>query len=205
MVGPVFNQYINGVRMKLMHKFLAVGAVVASLTSNCVASGFAGTQFYGELTLAYSPYVQSSQTYWNNSATVGDGLEFVYEDVANRLTADFTDTQLIIENHIFPQYNIPVFFMNFTGPLGFFSLVSSNFPDYIPSTGFGGIRYFSSTSATDDALTSYNFAFFGDSTGGHDYRAVFNLTSVPEPATYLLMIMGLLALGASTNRRKPMV
>jgi len=140
--------------------------------------------------------------------TIGPGVECSYSGLGNTFTADFTDTQLIIDQVVNPGYrSLPWNFdisQLFAQPLYFktMTLVSSDFIPAAPSAGVGGFTYVFRPH-TSGTTSSFIISFGGVADGDHHYHAVFDMTAgpIPEPATYALMLGGLAALGFLTRRR----
>lgn len=125
--------------------------------------------------------------------TIGGGIEFGFQDGANRDTADFTDTQLILGDEVFSAASswTQTFTLFGGDPFSSLSLVSDSFvPGLTYSLNAGTIEInWNGTSAPND------------------FRAVFDVGAgagaVPEPATWALMIGGFgLVAGAMRRRRR---
>lgn len=122
--------------------------------------------------------------------TIGAGVEFGYQDGANRDTADFSDTQLTITDEVFS--NAIDWQQTFTligGPaFTTLSLVSDGF---VP-----GLTY-----SLNAGTIQINWA---GTLAPNSFTAVFNVgtgPAVPEPASWALMIGGFGLMGAALRRR----
>ncbi len=115
-------------------------------------------------------------------------IEFGFQDFANRDTANFTDTQLIVTDIV--SFGAAPFFMTFTdAAFTDLSLVSSNFPGLTGSISGNVITISSSRNFTRGT-----------------YTAIFNVNAsaaVPEPSS-LALTASAAALGFATwiRRRK---
>ena len=132
--------------------------------------------------------------YLNGSGTMvtisDSAIEFGFDDGSNRVSADFTNNQLIVSDLIETPGTNSSFEMMFTDPA--FSLqsllpVSDNFP-------------ISSRSLAGDVIT-LNYAG-GTPTVGRTLTATFDVTPSPEPSTLGVMFLsGIAALTAFFVRR----
>ena len=137
-------------------------------------------------TLAFGPNGAFGGQYWSPPNTViGPGLEYYYADAANIDTADFTATQLIINDMVQPDYNANGWKMTFSG-FSQMTLVSSDFAPGLTYSLSGG---------------TIEVNWVGVSDAPHNFTAVFDVTAVPEPGTYALMLAGLASLGFVARRR----
>lgn len=123
--------------------------------------------------------------------TIGAITEFGYQDAANRDTADFTDTQLIIRDQVL-SFNAAPWEQTFTlvgGPV--FSSLALVSDTFAPGLTFG----------LNAGTITINWA--GILTAPHDFRAVFDVgvAAIPEPATWAMMIAGFGLAGAAMRRR----
>ena len=129
---------------------------------------------------------------YGNSAgqpvTIGSATEFGFQDGANTDAADFTDTQLIItDNSVSGGASSTYTFTSLTpGAFAGLTLVGSNFA--------GGFTY----GLIGDTIT---VNFDGFESGGQ-FQTVFSVAagSVPEPATWAMMLLGFGAVGGTLRR-----
>lgn len=138
-------------------------------------------------TLAFGANGANGGQYWNpQTAIVGNSTEFNYADGANIDTADFTATQLIIRDQVLGGAN--GWEMTFTTAGGFqsISLSSSNF---IPGLTYG---------ITNGKIV---IDWVGTDSAPHDYIASFNVSAVPEPETYGMLLAGIAMVGLLSRRR----
>ena len=122
----------------------------------------------------------------NVNVTIGPGVEFGFQDSFNTDTADFTGTQLIIQDVVNGFASDLNFTMMFTNP-GYtgISLVGSSFP--------GSFTY-----SLDANFITINWG--GGNVEGVK-TAVFDLQAVPEPGSMMLLGSGLIGLGGVIRRR----
>lgn len=184
----------------LSYKSIVVGAI-ASLSSYAGASGLTGLQ----IDISYLRWQGSGVSFFQPCVAgvlVGPGVECSYSDPGNTFTADFTDTQLIIDQYVSSGYqSLPWNFEVSHGPyqdLGFKSmtLVYSDFPAAAPSAGVGGLTYSIRPYDVGNSGSGISVSFGGVQDGGHHFRAVFDMQAgpVPEPASYALTLVGLAAI-----------
>lgn len=174
--------------------------VTVTCTSGPAAAALLGTQVNGTIRFGdrpenfYSPQFGFVPAGFGNSAgqpvTIAEPIiEFGFEEPGvNRDTANFTDTQLIIRNLSFIGAFrwVQTFTSQTSGAFKGISLVSSTFS---PGLNFGLVG--------DTITVSY-----AGSRTPFDSTAVFNIsTSVPEPATWAMMIAGFGMAGAAMRRR----
>jgi hypothetical protein len=102
-----------------------------------------------------------------NNVIIGPEVEFGYTDQLHSLTADFTGTQVTIENVINSTIttNVDYIFTDTAFAGATVSLVSDNFPSPMTETLVGNV------------LTLSEPAFFTPGT----FQATFNITPVPGP------------------------
>jgi len=186
--------------LSLKISVLAAAAALVSLSAS--ADGLTGAQISG----SYLRWQGSGIAFFTpcaNNVVIGAGVECSYSDLGNSWIADFTDTQLIIDQYVNPGYSsLPWSFELFqagNGGLKFRSmaLVSSDFPLAAPSAGVGGLKFTFYPAETETSSTFFYVNFGGVSDGGHHFQAVFDLTAapLPEPGSYTLMLGGIAALG----------
>lgn len=143
-----------------------------------------GSAVFG--TLAFGANGANGGQYWSPQNTViGAGVEYYYADAANIDTADFTATQLIINDQVQPNFNANGWKMTFSG-FSSMTLVSSNFDPGLTYSLTGG---------------TIEVNWVGVPDAPHNFTAVFDVTAVPEPATYALMLAGLASVGFVARRR----
>jgi hypothetical protein len=171
---------------------LISGAAHAALTGTPVS----GTLTFGGGAINYfdptNGFVPSG--FGNTSGTsviVGSGTEFGFDDGANRDTADFTDTQLIVTDLLAQGLTNP-WTMTFTSAaIGSITLNASSFSPDLTYSLLGNtvtIQWAGTTAAAP----------------GTSYRAIFDIGSaaaVPEPATWALMLLGFGAIGVAVRRK----
>lgn len=110
---------------------------------------------------------------------IGAGTEFGFQDGANRDTADFTGTQLIINDVVFSNATNWTQRFSLVGPNQFNSL-SLAFDGFTPGL----------TWSLNAGVIEINWA---GTNAPNDFRAVFNVGAggaVPEPATWAMLILG---------------
>lgn len=137
--------------------------------------------------LAFGPNGSNGGQYWvPPDAVIGSGVEYSYTDGANQDTADFTATELHINDSVFSDAN--GWEMTFSTPGGFagLSLLSSTF---VPGLTYG----------LDAGKIVLDWA--GTTTGPHSFDAVFCVSPVPEPETYGMLLAGLGLLGFTARRK----
>ena len=182
---------------KLFTTALLVGAAMIATAANANLNGrqVNGTINFGaNPTNYYDPANGFVPAGFGNSSgqpvTIGAGTEFGFDDGANRDTADFTNTQLIIRDQVFSNAaNWKQTFTLVGGPA--FSSLALVSDAFIP-----GLTY---------ALNAGTIEINWDGTGAsNDFTAVFNVgagPAVPEPASWALMIGGFGLMGAALRRR----
>ena len=175
------------------------------LVAGTAHAGLIGEQVTGGIYFASIPtnyfdpsngYVPSG--YLNTSgATVTIGtpaVEFGFLDGANLDTADFTDTQLTVTDHVYSNAsNWEMTFLSTTpGLFQGLAKVGDNFPN-------GGITY----SISGDTIELF-WSGTGSSSGDFPFSATFDVqtSGVPEPATLFLLVPGLLVLGKFARRTR---
>ena len=120
-------------------------------------------------------------------------IEFGYHDSQDTITANFTNTQLIITDFYFGpgSHNGASFTFNdpaFTG----ISLSSNSYPG---APTFSDVANLITVSVP--AVAAANL------TAGSTYSTTFNVTSVPEPPSLLPVSAGLVLLSLVMSRRRP--
>jgi hypothetical protein len=121
--------------------------------------------------------------------TIGGGVEFGFDDGANRDTADFSDTQLTIRDEVFSNaLNWTQTFTLVGGPA--FSSIALVSDSFVPGL----------TWTLNSGTITINWAGTGSP---NDFTAVFDVgvNAVPEPASWALMIGGFGLVGAAMRRR----
>ena len=191
------------VKMRMTIKHIICVAFLASTVSASLASAsLITTPVTGSLTINggstnyFDPtngYVPASG-YLNSAGTTvpvsQPQVEFGYQDSSNQYSANFTDSQLYIEDQYFGSSGTDTFTMTFTDPsfAGMtFSPSIANFPSALTASLTGDTITVTAPAQTFPANTSY--------------IAVFNVTGspAPEPATGAVA-MGLMSL-LSLRRR----
>jgi hypothetical protein len=179
---------------------LALAALGMSSAANAT---LLGTQVNGSLTfsgggpnyfLAGNGFVPAG---YGNSAgqpvTIGSGTEFGFADSANTDTANFTDTQLIITDIASGDGNSQSTY-SFTsltpGAFAGLTLASSSFPV--------GFTY----GLVGDTITLDFNGFNGAGTYVTTFNVATAVGSVPEPATWAMMLLGFAAIGISVRRKR---
>ena len=130
--------------------------------------------------------------YLNSAGTTvtisNSAVEFGYDDSANRITADFTDNQLVISNLVEASSSNLPFTMVFTDTAlsgQVVTTVSDNFP---------------LTYSLNGSVLTVNWAG-GNVTTGQTFTGTFNIAPAPEPsAVGLLLCSGLAAVAVSFYR-----
>lgn len=126
-----------------------------------------------------------------STATIGNGVEFTYQDAANLDTADFTGTSLTIKDVTSPNSNAAQFFMSFTSNVaGFFDNAAFS------NNGFGGSFVVNGNTLT---FTAPQFNTSGTRTSVITFAGAAG--AVPEPATWAMMVIGFGAVGGALRRR----
>ena len=161
---------------------LAAVSLLAMAPSAASATTIVGVlNFGGGATNFYSP----------GSALVGAGVEFNYVDGANQDSANFTANSLLLSDNVLSVAGS--WHQTFTADTaGFFNGAS------LGANSFPGLSW----SVTNDTLTvdwagtqspglrTANFSFEGGGPG------------VPEPATWMTMILGMAAIGVALRRAR---
>lgn len=182
------TQQLGIAQMKMLKTTLFASMLALAFIQPALANN-TGLPVVG--TLAFGTNGANGGQHWSPQSTViGSGLEYRYIDGSNTDTADFTATQLIINDVVNDSANGWEMTFATTGGFKSFSLASSNFDP--------GLTY---------SLTSGKLVidWVGVGTGPENYTATFNVnavTAVPEPETYALMLGGLGLLGFMARRRK---
>lgn len=186
-----------------MRKILTLSLVVgAAMLSTAANAQLAGRQVNGTINFGANPtnYYDPANGYvpggFGNSAgqpvTIGAAVEFGFQDGANRDTADFTDSQLILSDDVFSgaapwQQTFSLVGGDLFSGL---NLISENF---IP-----GLTY-----SLNAGTIQINWA---GTDAPNEFRAVFDVTAgaagVPEPATWGMLLVGFGLIGGALRRRR---
>ena len=167
---------------RMLVSALAAVSLLAVAPSVASATTITGVlNFNGGATNFYSP----------GSALVGAGVEFSFADSANQDSADFTADSLLLSDNVLSTAS--PWHQTFTADTaGFFNGAS------LGANNFSGLSW----SVTNDTLTvdwtgtqspgarAANFSFTGGGPG------------VPEPATWMTMILGMAAIGVALRRAR---
>ena len=177
---------------------LAAGALLVSGTAHAALDGTTvnGTlTFNGQATNYFDPNNGFVPFGTGNSSglpvTIGSGTEFGFDDTANRDTADFTDTQLIIQDLFNSEITAP-WTMTFTSDA--FGSISLNSSSFDPNLTYALLA--------NTITISYAGTF--SATSGSSFRAVFDIgpaAAVPEPATWAMMLLGFAGIGLALGRK----
>ncbi|MDB5933914.1 MAG: sorting protein [Massilia sp.] len=140
-------------------------------------------------TLALGPNGSLGGQFWSpQTATIGGGVEYTFNDIFHEVSADFNPNHLHIQDNLF--LGSTGWEMTFTTPGGFtgLSLISDTF---VP-----GLTY-----SLNAGTIVVDWA--GDVTPPfHTYNAIFDVTAaVPEPATYGMLLAGFGLLGFAARRK----
>lgn len=177
-----------------MKKILCLVAVMAMMTfaSAAWADTTTGQLYFGaNPTNYFDPANGFVPGGYGNSVspvnvTIGAGVEFGFQDGANTDTANFTGTQLIIEDVVNGiQSDAP------------WTMIFSN-PGYTGMTLFAGSFPGTFTYSLDASFITINWGG-GEVQGA--MRAVFDLQAVPEPGSLMLLGSGLVGLAGVVRRK----
>lgn len=183
-----------------MRKYVAIALLAGAAMLSTAANGaLLGQQVNGSIMFGANPlnYYDPANGfvpagYGNTTGqpvTIGAITEFGFQDGANRDTADFTDTQLIIRDEVFAgAANWQQTFTLVGGPV--FTSLTLVSDAFIPGLTFG----------LNAGTITINWA---GTNAPNDFRAVFDvgIEAIPEPATWAMMIGGFGMVGAAMRRR----
>ena len=184
--------------MKL--RLMAAYAVLAC--SGVAQAQLAGTQVDGTFTVNGGTFNLFDGTnglsggYGNefgpDNITIGGGTEFGYSATVALVTADFTDTQLLLGEEIGASGNFnPQQFTFTTDTPGAFTGLT------LASSNFTGLSY----GLSGDTIT-VDWAG-GNVAAGQQFSAVFDIAgAVPEPSTWAMMLFGFAAIGTALRRKR---
>ena len=175
--------------------WIALPVMLLPLVALPGKGALAGTSVTGSLTFSGDPsnyfdpgygFVPSTG-YLNTSSTTvaisNSAVEFGYDDGGNRLSADFTDAQLSVNDLVESAGSNLGWQMTFSDP-AFAGESLFLVSDSLPLSGY---------SVTGDLIT-LNYAG-GSVTAGQNLTATFAITSTPEPSTAgALVLSGFAAL-----------
>lgn len=160
--------------------------VIAGLSTSSAMAAVAGDTING--TLAFGSNGARGGQHWSPSSITDPGA-FNYSDGANVDSATFSGNNLTITDHVISNANgFQMTFTDVTHAFTELSLVSSSFSPNLTYSFSGG------TAKID---------WIGTSTAG-SLTAVFNVAAgaVPEPATWVMMLVGMGTIGFAARRRQ---
>ena len=180
---------------------LVMAAVASFICGTANATDITGSIYFngGFTTNGYAPQDGGVPPgYGNetsNTVTVGPGVEFGFQDVYNRDTADFTGSTLVLEDTVLSVGASPWQQTFVSSTPGYFDGVALESSSFSPDISY---------SLAGDTLT---VDWAGEyETGSADYEATFSLpaevSAAPEPASWALMIAGVGMIGLTFRQAR---